>query len=141
MPRILGVDYGQRRVGLAVSDPTGIIATPLSVVEVTSDGEAVRRVADTARAVEAEKVVVGLPISLSGTEGPMAAKVRAFVAELAKRVAIPVETWDERLTTSLVERMLVDADVSRQRRRQVRDKLAAQVLLQGYLDRLQAETE
>ena len=134
MPRVLGLDHGERRLGFAVSDPDGILAIPLCVVEVRSDAEAVREVARLARETESEEIVVGLPISMNGTEGAMAAKVRAFVAALAKQVAIPIAAWDERLTTSQVERALVNADVSRRRRKNVRDKLAAQVILQSYLD-------
>ncbi len=134
MARTLGVDYGTRRVGFAVSDEMAIVAVPLFIREVTSVAEAVRVV----RAVAAEKgaacVVVGIPLNMDGSKGPMALQVEAFVALLREGGGLEIATWDERLSTGLVERMLVAADVSRARRKEVRDKLAAQVILQGYLD-------
>ena len=137
MSRMLGVDFGERRVGLAVSDALGMLATPWRTVEVSGRREAVEGVVKACEETEAEQIVVGLPLNMDGTHGPMVEKVDAFVADLRGRVSVPVVTWDERLSSSLVERMLLEADVSRARRKQVRDKLAAQVILQGYLDSLQ----
>ena len=132
--RHLGVDYGTKRVGLAVSDPLGTIAMPLRAEEVEGRKQAVAVVAAVCREVEAEMVVVGLPLNMDGSSGPMAQEAERFTRSLAARVEVAVVTWDERLSSSLVERMLVAADVSRRKRRGVRDKLAAQVILQGYLD-------
>jgi len=132
--RILGIDYGERRVGLALSDPFGSLALPLRVAEVTGDKQAVRAVGEAVEEFDVERIVVGLPLNMNGTEGPMAEKVRAFVSRVGQACGIPVEMWDERLSTGLVERTLLQADVSRKKRRKVRDKLAAQVILQGYLD-------
>ena len=137
MSRMLGVDFGERRVGLAVSDALGMLATPWRTVEVSGRREAVEGVVKACEETEAEQIVVGLPLNMDGTHGPMVEKVDAVVADLRGRVSVPVVTWDERLSSSLVERMLLEADVSRARRKQVRDKLAAQVILQGYLDSLQ----
>ena len=134
MARMLGVDYGERRIGLAVSDPGGTIAMPLAVVAVRAMAEAVEAVAAASRDKQAEAVVVGLPLNMNGTEGPAAQTVRTFCERLRGAVGVPVETWDERLSTASVERMLIASHVRREQRRDVRDKLAAQVILQGYLD-------
>lgn len=132
--RILGVDYGTRRLGFAVSDPDGILAVVLGTADVRSDAEAVARVRERCEETGAVRVVVGLPVRTSGVPGDMAARVQAFADRVAGEIGVPVETWDERLTTSMAERALLDADVSRAKRRRVRDKMAAQILLQGYLD-------
>jgi putative Holliday junction resolvase len=134
MPRILGLDYGQKRLGFAVSDPGGEIAMPLCVVEVTSADQAATETARVCAESEAERLVVGLPVNMDGTRSKMMDEVEAFVQRLAKLSAIPVDRWDERLSTKIAERFLVDTDMSRAKRRRVRDKLAAQVMLQGYLD-------
>ncbi len=131
--RVLGVDYGTRRVGFAISDAMGIVATPLFTRDVLSETEAARAVGEVAEEKGAVRVVVGIPLNMDGTKGPMALQVEAFLKRLRDR-GLEVEVWDERLSTGLVERMLVSADVSRARRKEVRDKLAAQVILQGYLD-------
>jgi putative Holliday junction resolvase len=134
MARLLGVDFGSVRVGLAVCDPAGLIATPLRTADARTQPEAVAAVADAVREVEAAGVVVGLPLNMDGTRGPMAERTLAFVAALESALDMPVETWDERLTTAQVERSLVEADLSRRKRRRLRDKLAARVILQSYLD-------
>ncbi len=136
MARILGVDYGERRVGFAVSDPTGCLSTPLMTVTVASVEEAVDAVRQALRRAAAERVVVGMPLNMNGSKGPAAEAVEHFAERIRAALGVPVEFWDERLSTGLVERMLVEeANLSRGRRRAVRDKLAAQVILQGYLDR------
>lgn len=132
--RILGLDFGERRLGFSVSDPTGSIAMPLCVVEVRTEAEALKEVYRILEETEADKLVVGLPVNMNGTKGSMAAKVDSFVNRLTQTLSIPVEKWDERLSTSAAERVLIDADMSRARRRAVRDKIAAQMILQGYLD-------
>jgi putative holliday junction resolvase len=134
MPRILGVDYGTRRVGFAVSDPGGIIAMPLKVADICGETEALREVVNTCRETQAERLVIGIPVNMDGTHGPSAEAVLAFIERLKEDLRIPILTWDERLSTSMVERVLLQADVSRAKRKAVRDKLAAQVILQGYLD-------
>lgn len=134
MGRILGVDYGRRRVGLALSDPTAMLATGLETLEVESLGQAATGVARVARERGAVEIVVGFPLNMDGTRGPMADEVAEFARRLADGSGLPVRTWDERLTTGMAERVLLDADLSRQRRKAVRDKLAAQLILQGYLD-------
>lgn len=140
MARLLGVDLGEKRVGLAVSDPAGILATPLRVLEVTSPRDAAAQVQAACGEAGAEGIVLGLPRNMDGTEGPKAREARAFATALESQSGLKVTLWDERLSTSLVERSLLEADVSRRRRRDVRDKLAAQVILQSYLD-AQAEID
>lgn len=137
MGRILGIDYGTKRVGLAISDPLGMLSTPLSIETVGSMEDAIKTVCRIARERAVEKIVVGMPINMNGTMGPIAMEVTRFVELLKPACGIAVETIDERLSTSMVERVLLDADLSRGRRKEVRDKLAAQVILQGYLDKQQ----
>lgn len=132
--RVVGVDWGERRVGFAVADPMGSISLPLRTEEVASPEQAVQAVIDVCAETGAELVVVGLPLNMDGSEGPMAAKVRGFIGKLKTALDVPVEHWDERLSSSMVERVLLEADMSRKKRKKVRDKLAAQVILQGYLD-------
>lgn len=134
MPRILGLDYGQRRLGFAVSDPDGIVATPLCVIERTSDRQALQELARLCGETGAEKIVVGLPVHMDGRRGEEAERVSAFAERAAARLGVPVETWDERLTTRSAERVLIEAGTSRRRRKEVVDKLAAQIMLQNYLD-------
>jgi putative Holliday junction resolvase len=132
--RTLGVEYGEKRIGFAVSDPVGILATPLRVVTVSGPSDALAAVRETAEEVAAERIVIGLPLNMDGTRGAKVEEVEAFVVRLKAIVSQPVLFWDERLSTSMVERVLIDADMSRKRRKEVRDKLAAQVILQGFLD-------
>jgi putative Holliday junction resolvase len=141
MGRWLGVDYGEKRVGLAISDESGILATPLRIAEVLSPKQAARAVREACAEIEAVGIVVGLPLNMNGTIGFKAEEVNAFCERLRRSVNVPVETWDERLSTSMVERVLLEADMSRGKRRKVRDKLAAQVILQGWLDAKQNELE
>ncbi len=134
MKRIIALDHGERRIGVAVSDEAGIIAMPLCVIEVKN----VRQVMTELQRICAEKdagvIVVGMPLNMNGSAGPRAEKTDGFVKTLQENLHIPVETWDERLSSKAAERMLIDCDVSRGRRKQVIDKLAAQVILQSYLD-------
>ncbi|MCL6452489.1 MAG: Holliday junction resolvase RuvX [Alicyclobacillus sp.] len=134
MARILGVDYGTVRIGIALSDPTGLIASSLTVIKRRGDEQAVQEVASLAQVHEAAEVVVGLPLHMDGREGEKAQACRQFAARLQDVVDCPVTLYDERLTTVAAQRMLVAADVSRARRRQVVDAVAAQVLLQSFLD-------
>lgn len=134
MARVLGVDYGTRRLGFAISDELGFLSLPLFTRNVSSVQDAVRVVREVAMERSAARIVVGLPLNMDGSQGTMAKQVEDFVRLLRSGATLDVVTWDERLSTGLVERMLVAADVTRARRRAVRDKLAAQVILQGYLD-------
>jgi putative Holliday junction resolvase len=137
MGRVLGVDLGSRRIGLAVSDPAGRVATPHAVVERSGDEAADRRtIVAHAREAGASRIVVGLPLSLSGDIGPAARAVLEEVAALQAEAsdAITVETYDERFTTVIAERGLREARVRRRDRRRAVDPAAATVMLQSYLE-------
>jgi putative holliday junction resolvase len=137
MGRVLGVDLGSRRIGLAVSDPDGRVATPHSVIERSGDVVADHRtILAHAREAGASRVVVGLPLSLSGNAGPAAKAVLGEVDALRALAGgeITVETHDERLTTVIAERGLQAANAPRRARRQAVDAAAAAVMLQSYLE-------
>lgn len=136
MPRVLAVDWGERRIGLAVSDPDGIIPTGLPTLEVRGFEHAVTSVARAARAQEAERVVVGLPLLMSGARGEAAEAAERFAAALAERTGLPVETFDERFTSALSARRLREAGVRTGRDRKRVDQGAAVALLESYLMRL-----
>jgi putative Holliday junction resolvase len=138
LARVLGVDLGSRRIGLALSDPSGTLASPLSVLERSGDrARDHRAIVEAARENEAHTIVVGLPRSMSGREGPAARDARAEAAELEALAGddLVVEMYDERLTTVTAQRTLVEAGVRRDARRRVVDKVAAAVMLQGWLER------
>jgi putative Holliday junction resolvase len=130
----LAVDLGDKTIGLAVSDALGITAQGLETLERHGG----RRDLDALRAVceerEIARIVVGLPRNMDGSEGPRALKSRAFARGLSEALVLPVFLWDERLTTAEAERLLISADVSRAKRAKVVDKLAAQLILQGWLE-------
>jgi putative Holliday junction resolvase len=132
---VLGIDLGERRIGVAVSDVTGTLATPLAVIRRTGDRQADHRaLAAVAGEENVGLVVVGLPLSLDGTLGPAAERVRSETGELAAALAVPVEMWDERLTTVSADRSLRALGRDGRARRQVVDKVAAAVLLQSWLE-------
>jgi putative Holliday junction resolvase len=132
--RVLGVDYGHKRIGLALSDESGTIAQPLDYI----DGGAITKVSvELARLCaerKAGKIVVGVPLRLDGTPSEQTKRTLAFIAELRRTTAIPVAQWDERLTSVQAERVLLEGNVRRSERKQKIDKLAAQIMLQSYLD-------
>ncbi|WP_027340183.1 Holliday junction resolvase RuvX [Halonatronum saccharophilum] len=134
MLRIMGLDLGDKRTGVAVSDRMGWTAQGKEVIEVKSVEEDIEYIIELVAKYEAEKVVVGLPKNMDGSLGPRANKVLDFVEKLKEKVDIPVVTWDERLSTVAVERTLISADVSRKKRKKVIDKMAAVIILQNYLD-------
>lgn len=131
MSKALGVDLGTVRTGVAI-EVLGI-AQPLAVLTETGPG-LIAAIAEVAREQEATEIVVGLPLRLDGSDGPAAARSRGFAEDLRAATSLPVSLWDERLSTAESERALVGAGVRRRRRRQVVDRLAAAVMLQGYLD-------
>ncbi|HEY7703612.1 MAG TPA: Holliday junction resolvase RuvX [Acidimicrobiia bacterium] len=132
MSRILGVDLGETRVGLAVSDPDGVIALPLEVVE---RGGAVGRILELAADLDLSEVVIGLPVSLSGEEGRSAIRSREFGAEVAAASGLPVHLVDERFTTRIADSALKEQGKSARARRGSIDRAAATVILQSFLDR------
>ena len=125
MTRVLALDYGSARCGCAISDPTATLATPLPEVVDPGSADGLDRIARIVEEHGAATVLVGLPVSLSGEEGPQAKEVRDFVARLAERVGVPVTTWDERFTTKLAQATPG---------RSSEDSRAAAHLLQGYLE-------
>jgi len=133
--RTLGVDLGSKRIGIAVSDPTGTIASPLTVVHRSgSRRRDLDEIARIAHDEDVELIVVGLPLTLRGEVGHAAEAAVAEAARLATVVAVPVETHDERLTTVTAERSMIDAGMRGEERRRVVDKVAAAVMLQSWLD-------
>lgn len=134
MTRSFGLDVGTKTVGIAVSDGLGLTAQPVTTLRRTNlraDLTELRRLAEQHGV---EHAVVGLPLNMDGSEGPSAAEARRFGDAVARTLGIPVEYWDERLTTTAANRMLLDADVSRAKRRAVVDRIAASLILQGWLD-------
>ncbi len=137
--RILAVDPGSRRVGLAISDPTGTIASPLTVVQAGPQDSLANRLAGLAREQEAERIVVGLPRNMDGTRGPAAASAERLAASLRAATGLPVETFDERLTSVAAERSLLETGMKRDQRRKNVDQVAAALLLQAYLSRMRSK--
>ena len=133
--RLMGLDVGDRTIGVALSDELGITAQPLTVIRRT---ESVKKdLAEVRRLVEENgvgKIIIGLPLMMDGTVGIQAEKVEAFTEALRRRVRADIVMWDERLTTSEVERMLIAADESRAKRKEVIDKLEASIILRSYMD-------
>ena len=132
--RRLALDVGEVRVGVAISDPDARVATPLSVLDakgLRADPRPLLRLLDD---YEVAEVVVGLPLSMDGSEGPQAEMVRGFVASVLDRAEVPVTFWDERLTSSEAERLMRSAGADGRARRGSVDKVAASLILQGYLD-------
>jgi putative Holliday junction resolvase len=134
MARIMAVDPGSRRVGVAVSDPTGTISQPLSTVPAAPAETLVDRLAALAREQEAARIVVGLPRRMDGGQGPEAKAARALADALGRATGLPVTLVDERLTSVAAERALLAGGASRARRRQLSDQVAAALILQSYLD-------
>ena len=134
MARILAVDYGEKRIGLAVSDELGITASPLTTLMHRSDEETVRHIAQLASKLKVAQIVIGLPRRTDEREGEMERRVKAFAEKLRQAVSVPVVLFDERFTTRIAEQVLLEADLSRRKRKQVRDRLAAVILLQSFLE-------
>lgn len=137
----MALDVGDVRIGVAVSDPLGILATPHSVVSAEPAEEAIRSIVDLARELNVQYVVSGLPLNLKGEEGPQAQKVRAFNEKLQRVLDVDVIAQDERFTTALVERAMTQAGVRRKKRKEKIDMLAAQQILQTHLDRRSLENK
>jgi putative Holliday junction resolvase len=134
--KLLGLDLGTKTIGVAISDGLRYTATPLETIartKFTSDAARLLALIDENAAVG---IVLGLPLNMDGTEGPRAQSTRTFARNLGQKTALPILFWDERLSTSAVTRMLIEADTRRDRRAEVVDKLAASYILQGFLDRL-----
>ena len=141
MGRILGLDYGRRRIGVAVSDPLGLTAQPLETWVDLDWKEVGERVCTLVVDMGVEKVVVGFPLTLKGTRGRMTQEVERFAATLHRRIQIPVILWDERLTSIQAERFLQQVDEKPSRKKRKVDLIAAVLILQNYLDYLKGASE
>ena len=135
--RVMGLDVGTATIGVAVSDELGYTAQGVEVIRRTGLKTDLERLGELARAYQVESVVVGIPRNMNGTYGPAAEEVRRFAQEIKKRLRLPLYEEDERLTTVAAERVLLEADLSRRRRRQVVDQVAAVLILQSFLQRRQ----
>ncbi len=132
--RILGLDIGSKRIGVALSDELGYTAQGVETVTYSDPESAADRIQGIAESRNVTEIVIGIPYNMNGTEGPQVRSVRDFIERLRKRIHVPIHEWDERLTTFAAERVLLEADVSRAKRKKVVDKLAAVLILQGFLD-------
>ena len=136
--RHLGLDIGDRKIGIAISDAEQILASPLTTVIRNDDEQAIHDILALVNSYQVEKIIIGLPYSLNGNIGNQAGKVKVFVDKLAQRTNVEIELRDERLSTVAVERLLMEAGMKGQKRREQRDAAAAAFILQGYLDSLKA---
>jgi len=136
--RVLGLDIGDKTVGVAVSDGLGLTAQGVKTVRRQSYEKDLAAIREIIEEYDATEIVAGLPKSMDGHLGPQAEKVLVFVEKIKDNTGLPVHMFDERLTTALVNKMMIQGDVSRAKRREVVDMLAAQVILQGFLDRRRA---
>jgi putative Holliday junction resolvase len=135
MGRVMGIDWGERRIGVALSDESRIIASPHSVIKRGGSlDKDLDRIADIASGSEVDLVIFGLPMRLDGSMGPAAKGVLEVVEKLRPKVSVPVDTWDERLSTVAAERALIGGDVSRKKRKDLVDQVAASLFLQAFLD-------
>jgi putative holliday junction resolvase len=131
--RILAVDYGERRTGVAVSDELGITAQGLDTIEITDESEILSRVADLAEETNAEKVVIGLPLNMDGTESEKSEKVRLFGAQLEELTKKPVTFWDERMTSMQAKRVMQELEIKTYKNKPLVDKISATLILQEFL--------
>lgn len=132
--RILGIDYGEKRIGLAVSDESCTIASPVSTIKYRKLDDAIKELERFVKDYDVAELVVGLPLSLKGGFSVQTKKTAEFIETLKSRIGLPVKTYDERFTSAAAERALIQADTSRKKRKMLRDKVAAQFILQDYLD-------
>lgn len=135
--RVMACDYGSKTIGIAVSDPFGWTAQGVEIIrrqEEEALAASIERIKELIAEYEVEKIVVGLPKNMNNTSGERVEKTLEFIEKLKKKISLPVVTWDERLSTVGAERVLLEADLSRAKRKKVIDKMAAAYFLQGYLD-------
>ncbi len=134
--RILALDHGTKRIGIALSDELKMIAQPLEFVLAEPFADFMVRLKDLIRTKEVELILLGMPRNMDGSYGPAALKVQEFAAVLKDKIAIPIQLWDERLTSAQAQRFLIEGNVRREQRKEKVDKMAAAILLQSYLDSL-----
>jgi len=139
--RVLALDYGTKRIGVALSDELGWTAQPLETLNRRTLDQDIAHIASLVRTYEVRQVLLGFPLQLDGREGPAIQAMREFHTRLEEGVAVPVVLWDERLTTKAAEDLFIAADVSRKKRKGVVDRIAASILLQSYLSSLEPASE
>lgn len=132
--RILALDVGEKRIGVALSGALNLITQGLETIKRTSDKETLAKIKELIKQHDVGKIIVGMPLNMDGSKGPSARSMEDFISLMKKDIEVSVETVDERLTTAQGERMLLEADVSRKKRKRSIDKIAAQLILQTYLD-------
>ncbi len=133
-PRLLGLDVGSRRIGIAVSDPLGITAQGLETLERRNKRWDLQALEQVVRKYEISEIVVGLPLRMSGAEGTQSEKMQAFASDLRKRFSLPVHLWDERLTSAEANRLLRETEMSIGKRAKAVDRMAAVLILQSFMD-------
>ncbi|MEH7332773.1 Holliday junction resolvase RuvX [Neobacillus drentensis] len=134
--RVLGLDVGSKTVGIALSDELGWTAQGLKTLKINEERQAFgfEEIGQLIKEYQVDKVVIGLPKNMNGTIGPRGEASKQYAEEIERQFSVPTILWDERLTTMAAERVLLEADVSRKKRKKVIDKMAAVMILQGYLD-------
>lgn len=132
--RIMALDYGSKRIGVALSDPTGTIASPLEFIPAKPEDRFMDRLRQLIAEHQVRRIVLGMPRNMDGSYGPAAEAVRAFADRLRAAIDLPLVFWDERLTTAMANRFLIEGNMSRRRRKGKVDQTAAAILLQSYLD-------
>ncbi len=132
--RILGIDYGEKRIGLALSDPLGFTAQGLKTLPRQNKEQVLRDLAVLCRENNVEEAVIGLPINMDGSVGPKAKEVLGLIPKMEAALKIPVKTWDERLTSKQAGRLMIEEGLSRQKQRSNSDRLASILILQSYLE-------
>jgi len=137
--RSLGLDIGEKRTGVAISDPQGRFALPLTVISHSRQDAALNDIVELARQYDIGQIIVGLPYSLNGSLGQQAHKVKALAQRLSSLAGLDVELWDERLSTVAADRLLTEAGVKKAKKKQHRDAIAAAIVLQGFLDSLDSQ--
>lgn len=137
----MGLDVGDKRIGIALSDETALIASPRETLERRGNRKDIAHLLELARREDVSEIVAGMPLSLDGSQGPQVQKVERFIAALKAETDLPITMWDERLTTVGAERALLEGNVSRAKRKKTIDKVAAALILQGYLDSKQEGQE
>jgi len=132
--RILAIDHGSKRIGIAISDELQMIAQPMEYILAEPFADFLHRLKQILQEKEVELILVGMPRNMNGTYGPAALKVQDFVATLNRALTVPIKTWDERLTSAQANRYLIEGNVRRDKRKEKVDKTAAAILLQSFLD-------
>jgi putative holliday junction resolvase len=132
--RILALDHGTKRIGVAVSDELKLIAQPLEFIPAEPFLAVLKRLRELISEKQVESILIGMPRNMNGSYGPAADKVRGFIALLRNEITVPIKTWDERLTSAQANRFLIEGNVRREARKEKVDQMAAAILLQSYLD-------